>query len=224
VNHEYGTCLSFEEIDRYITNLEDMTEDEIYIVSYHLGHCEECADRARALRMFDFLYEECPSEIYGLASGSIECEKKSLEVEIIKEILNDKIMASLRVIANKPGTLIQFLTEKIEALTDLTPDMNFVAYAGTRGGGGRHLAESRAMAVSENGEKVLLVSGTEDSLTIKMEGFAEDEVPRVFLIAEGLEPLAADIKPDADREGSWSAVFTEIPRGDYVLAFKSSKN
>lgn len=220
MDREYGRCLSFEELDRYLTNLEDMTEEEIYSISYHLGHCEECAERARVLRMFDFLYEECPSEIYGLAGSGVTSEKKSIEAERFKERISDKIIAALRVIVDKPGTLVQFLTEKIEALSDLAPDMNFVAYAGTRGIGGRRPAESRAMAVSETGEKTLHVNGTEDSLTIKMEGFTDNEVPQVFLVAEGLAPLAADIKPDTGREGSWSAVFADIPQGDYVLIFK----
>lgn len=224
MNHEYGACLSFEDIDRYVSNLQEMTEEEIYIISRHLGHCEECAERARALRIFDFFWEEWTAEAHGQACSSVTGEKRSAEVEGIKKVLCGKILAAVRVIVNKPGEIMQLLTENIEALAGLATDMKFVAYAGTRGRGVRRPAESRVMAVGETGEKTLLVSGTAGGLEIRMDGFSEGDVPAVLLIAEGMEPLAADIKLDVEREGCWSAIFTDIPQGDYVLTFKSRKS
>lgn len=216
-------CLSFDDIRRYVDHWKEMSYDEIYTVSNHLYHCDKCAELARAARLFDLLWEQWTADAHGAAVKWMNGkETGSIEAMRMVEQAGKRIVAAVRVICRAPGEAISFLTERLEDIIGCSPELKFFSYAGTRGKGISGQIQDSVISVSESGDKVLFVSGSSKSLTVRLEGFDNRDDPEVVLQAQGREPLAAELMPDGEWEGCWHAVFANIPSGEYVLLFKSN--
>jgi hypothetical protein len=144
--------------------------------------------------------------------------------KIIEHPACKKIVAAVRVIHKTPGKVISFLTESVDELLGISPELSFQAYSGTRGKQIPGQPRNSVMSVSESGNIVLFASSSATGLNIQIEGLDDRGDLEVTLQSEGQEPLVADLTPDGEWEGCWHAVFSDIPLGEYFLLFKSSSN
>lgn len=214
-------CLSYEAIERYVNNLDDMTDEDIFAVSDHLYNCDHCSELARGIRIFDFLLEGWTAETHGTAYKLASADTWSN----LDFLTPGRLIAAVRVIVKKPGEVMQLLTENIVSKIGFSPDLNFAACTGSRGAsaGTTDKAANKVMALSETGKEIILVSGTHSGLKVRLEGFNEQDGLEVLLHTEGHEPVVGVLIPEEESEGCWNVVFTDIPKGEYILIFKSKK-
>ncbi|OPY55848.1 MAG: hypothetical protein A4E55_02436 [Pelotomaculum sp. PtaU1.Bin035] len=215
------SCLSFDDIQRYVNNWEEMSYDEIYNVSDHLYDCDKCSELARSVRLFDLLWEQWTADAHGVAVKWMNGkETLSIGDKGMVEQTRKRILAAVRVICKAPGEVVSFLAESVEDIIGCSPELKFSSYAGTRGKGSPGQLHNSVISVSESGNVVLFAKGSSNSLTVRLEGFSNSDDLEVVLQAEGQEPLMAEIAPDREWEGCWHAVFSNIPLGEYILLIK----
>lgn len=216
-------CLSYEVIERYVNNLDEMASEEIYAVSDHLYVCEQCSELARSIRIFDFLLDGWTAESHGNAYKWMDCnETDSVTVKNLNDLTPGRVIAALKVSIKES---MQLLAENIETLIGFPPVLNFSASTSPRSVNDDTDGQvtNRATAMSKTGNVSLIVKLSPEGLVVVVNGFTEADSLEVLLQADEQGPLVGSLVKDKKFKDRWSTVFSDIPKGEYTLVFKSDK-
>ncbi len=240
MSEDKSSCLSYDEMEEFITNEEGMDEDRLFIIYDHFGRCKDCADQAKVMMKINNFFSSWNAKSHGEA-----IRRMGKEPAVSNN--RGKYITAIQVITEKGDNLLKLLYSKAEDFKDSLDCFSSswsVSYAGTRSidplpaldiagattpaistlpmklvskfAWNNKILSDSVIAVSETGEKSVTITTRNNNVVIKLEDFEKEGLPLIYMESDKKERLYSKYEFDSE-QNCWISSFIVPPEGHYLL-------